>query len=119
MTSFPKPAGYTGVIVARYDTTAGAENPKGAETVKVLQLDRREALNDGYLKTWRRLAATVEAALSQAPPDAGALATALGQADDHGLLGWCFTGTGRNVAPFATLRTGHPEIWATCVQFLA
>ena len=108
-----------GVIVPRYDTAVGAENAKGVETVKVLQLDRREALNDGYLRSWRRLAATAEAALPQTPPDAGALAAALRQADDHGLLGWCFTGTGRDVAPFATLRIRHPDIWVACVRSLA
>lgn len=106
----------TGVIVARFDLATNAESAKGAETVRLLQLDRREALNDGYLKTWRRLAATVDAALQQPQPDAEALATALDQADDHGLLGWCFVGTGRNVKPFTTLRTQHPDIWDACVQ---
>lgn len=104
----------TGVIVARYDLATGAESIRGAETVQLLQLDRREALNDGYLKTWRRLAATVEAALKQPALDADALRIALVEADDHGLLGWCFTGTGRNVLPFKTLHDEHPDIWAAC-----
>lgn len=108
----------TGVIVARFDLATNAESAKGVETVRLLQLDRREALNDGYLKTWRRLAATVDATLRQVQPDADALVTALEQADDHGLLGWCFTGTGRNVKPFATLRTLHPDLWDACAQSL-
>lgn len=107
-----------GVIVARYDLATGAESAKGAETVKLLQLDRREALNDGYLKTWRRLAAVVDAALNQGTPDSGALVGDLYQTDDHGLLGWCFTGTGQSVAPFATLRTRHPEVWQACANSL-
>lgn len=108
----------TGVIIARFDLATNAESAKGVETVRLLRLDRREALNDGYLKTWRRLAATVDAFLRQTPPDADALATALEQVDDHGLLGWCFTGTGRNVGPFDILRTRHPDIWDICAQSL-
>ena len=106
----------TGVIVARYDLAAGAESAKGAETVSILQLDRREALNDGYLKTWRRLAAAVQAALNQGPPEAESLVASLTEADDHGLLGWCFTGTGQSVVPFATLRAGYADVWASCAQ---
>ena len=108
----------TGVIVARFDLATGAENPKGAETVNGLQLDRREALNDGYLKTWRRLATSLEAVLNQGQPDANALIASLAELDDHGLLGWCFTGTGQNVAPFETLRVDHPIVWAACAQAL-
>lgn len=109
----------TGVIVARYDLAAGSESAKGVETVKLLQLDRREALNDGYLKTWRRLKATLETALGQIAPDTEALLASLRQADDHGLLGWCFSGTGQTLAPFSTLRTRHPDVWAACANTLA
>ena len=96
-----------------------AESGKGAQTVQLLQLDRREALNDGYLKTWRRLVATVDSALQQEQLDSGELATALREADDHGLLGWCFAGTGRSVKPFSTLRTKHSVIWDACVSLIA
>jgi len=109
----------TGVIVARFNLAINAESPKGTETVRLLQLDRREALNDGYLKSWRRLAATVDAALQQAQPNADTLATALEQADDHGLLGWCFAGTGVNVKPFSTLRMRHPDLWNACANSFA
>ncbi len=109
----------TGVIVARYDLAIGAESIKGAETVKLLQLDRREAMNDGYLKTWRRLAATLQAALNQEAPDVGTLVASLIKADDHGLLGWCFDGTGHHVPPFSTLHARHPNVWAACKQSLA
>ena len=108
-----------GVVVARYDPAVDAESARGAETVRLLQLDRREALNDGYVKTWRRLSAILETALRNPAPDAGDLANALSDADDHGLLGWCFSGTGRNVAPFSNLRARHPNVWAVCAQALA
>lgn len=108
----------TGVIVARFDLATGAESPKGVATVKCLQLDRREALNDGYLKTCRRLTVVVTSALAQGCPDAGALIAALDEADDHGLLGWCFTGTGQNAVPFETLRVSYPVVWTACVQAL-
>jgi len=49
----------TGVVVARFDLVTNAESVKGSETVRLLQLDRRESPNDGYLKTWRRLVAAV------------------------------------------------------------
>lgn len=109
----------TGVIVARFDLAAGTESAKGVETVKLLQLDRREALNDGYLKTWRRLRATLEGGLGQVAPDTEALIESLRQADDHGLLGWCFTGTGKNLAPSSTLRNRHPDVWAACANTFA
>lgn len=108
----------TGVIVARFDLATGAESKKGAETVRLLQLDRREALNEGYRRTWRRLAATIAASLDQDRLDANILITTLKDVDDHGLLGWCFTGTGREVAPFAILHVRHPDIWAACAQSL-
>lgn len=106
----------TGVIVARYDLATQAESPKGAETVRLLQLDRREALNEGYLTTWRRLAAILDTALSRGVPDVKALSEKLKGADDHGLLGWCFTGTGQQVIPFSTLRAQFPDVWATCSE---
>jgi len=108
----------TGVVVARYDVALDAEDARGVATVRVLQLDRREALNDGYLKTWRRLAAVVAAALRNRAPDAASLTAALREADDHGLLGWCFRGTGQNVSPFAELRARHDEVWDACTQTL-
>jgi uncharacterized protein (TIGR02646 family) len=109
----------TGVIVARYDAAAERESSRGAETVRILQLDRREALNDGYLKTWRRLSNVLAAALRSPVPDARELTSALRDADDHGLLGWCFGGTGKSVAPFSDLRTQHPTVWNACAQAFA
>lgn len=108
----------TGNIAARFDTDANDWSRRGAMTVEVLQLDRREALNASYQKTWRRLRIHLEAAIHEVAPDPGNLAEALQGADDHGLLGWCFTGTGRNVAPVSTFRQQHPDVWNACEQAL-
>lgn len=105
----------TGVIVARYDPATNAEDPQGAETVRILHLDRREAVNDGCLKTWRRLVAIVEAALAQGVPNTNVLLDKLAETDEHGLMGWCVSGTGQQVVPFRKLRAQHPAIWASCV----
>ena len=108
----------TGNIAARFDTDANDWSRRGMTTVEVLQLDRREALNASYQKTWRRLRIRLEAAIQDAAPDPDSLADALREADDHGLLGWCITGTGRNVAPLSTFRQQHPGVWNACEQVL-
>ena len=87
---------------------------KGIETVILLQLDRREALASGYKKTYRRLASLVENALEQDCPAAPDLISALREADDHGLLGWCFGASGQNEKPFCDLRSRFPEVWDHC-----
>ncbi len=108
----------TGNIAARFNAGENDWSSRGAKTVELLQLDRREALATGYQKTHRRLQALVNGAIQQTPPDAQALATALGEADDHSLLGWYFTGTGQDVEPFSTLRQRHPNVWDACAQTL-
>jgi uncharacterized protein (TIGR02646 family) len=108
----------TGNIVARFDTAVNDWSGRGAKTVERLQLDRREALAASYQKTNRRLVSSVETAIRQDLPDANALAAALQENDDHGLLGWYFRGTGQNVSPFRELRSLHPGVWAICLQTL-
>lgn len=102
-------------MVARFDVDANDWSPKGLKTVEVLQLDRREALAAGYNRTFRRLSAVVERHLSEGAPAAGNLVAALRDADDHGLLGWCFIGTGQTLPPFRDLREQQPDVWARCV----
>lgn len=109
----------TGNVVARFDPAVNDWTSKGTKTVKALHLDSREALAAGYQQTHRRLKARVEAALQEPAPDASALANALRDTDDHGLLGWHFTGTGQNEEPFASLRQNHPDVWQHCLQTLA
>jgi uncharacterized protein (TIGR02646 family) len=106
----------TGNIVPRFDPLANEWTPKGTKTVAVLQLSCREALAASYQKTHRRLRSLVKAALQDALPDARALADALREADDHGLLGWCLNGTGQDAPPFSDLRQKHPAVWITCAK---
>jgi uncharacterized protein (TIGR02646 family) len=108
----------TGNLTARYDRAHNSWSPKGQKTVDVLQLDRREALSTGYRRTFRRLKDAVQRVLQGPLPTERVLIDTLRQADDHGLLGWCFTGTGQHVPPFCTLRTQHPALWQTCANVL-
>jgi len=48
-------------FVARFDLATNAPSLRGAKTVELLQLDRREALEAGYRKTHRRILAEVAA----------------------------------------------------------
>lgn len=101
----------TGNIVARYDLARQQYILKGVQTVAVLRLDRREAISRGYQRTFQRIEERVRAILEQPQPDADTLFHELRQADDHGLLGWCFDGSGSAVPPFTDLRERHPEVW--------
>ena len=109
----------TGNIVARFDAGQNGYSVKGVETVKLLQLDQREAMASGYKKTLRRLSRVVEEMLGQVDPDAAALIATLRDADDHGLLTWCFHGSGRNEAPFRDLCGRRPAVWAACADAFA
>lgn len=106
----------TGNLTARYDNTINDYDPKGEATVDALQLDKREAMSLGYLKTWRRLTKKVRDFLAGV---AIALPNELIEADDHGLLCWAFHHAGQNEAPFKELRQHHPAVWAACRASLA
>lgn len=108
----------TGNIVARFDLSANDWTLKGTKTVEVLHLDCREAFAAANQLTYRRLKSLVEEALLQPIIDAATFIANLREADDHGLLGWCFNGTGQNMEPFTRLRQVHPEIWQVCLQAL-
>ena len=105
----------TGNIVPRFDLAANDYSAKGRETVRVLNLDRREAMAKGYKRTLRRIAGVCDEALNDAHPDPAALMFRLREADDHGLLAWCFKGSGANDYPFSELRAKHPAVWSACV----
>ena len=106
----------TGNLVARFDRASDDWSPRGEATVELLQLDRREALAQGYLRTFSRLSTLVRRHLSGSEPTAAALPTALAAADDHGLLGWCVSGEGRDEDPFRDLRQQRPDLWTACVS---
>ena len=108
----------TGDLTARFDVQANDWSPKGAKTVEVLRLDRREALGNVYKTTYRRLCCVVQKWLAADGIRAPALLAELRAADDHGLLPWCFGPSGQTVAPFATLRQRHQAVWTACLKGL-
>ena len=105
----------TGAIIPRMNAL-GAVSEKGDETVRLLKLDRRDAVTIGYQKSFRRIKRAIEAAISEPSPDANTLIHKLTDDDDHGLLGWCFRGNGTNDQPMRSLRRTHPTVWAACVN---
>ena len=111
----------TGNLTARFDLEANGWSARGEETVKVLQLDRREDMAAGYAATFRRLSGVVQASLASlanGATTASVLLAELREADDHGLLPWCLNGSGRNLTPFSQLREQFPQVWADCLAVL-
>ena len=108
----------TGNITARFDLALNDWSAKGMATVAVFQLDQREALSAGYLKTLRHLSEIVRRALCQGAMDAPALMGELKNADDHGLLAWCLSDRGQTTAPFSELYQQYPRIWRQCCRTL-
>lgn len=104
----------TGNIVSKYDVQHRAFFRKGEETVGILHLDRREALANGYRRTYHRICRIVEDALGDEMLSIDGLMEKLLEADDHGLLAWCFQWSGQEDAPFSDLRDRHPDVWAVC-----
>jgi uncharacterized protein (TIGR02646 family) len=109
----------TGNIVARFDLDKHDWSAKGQATVGVFHLDRREAMASGYRRTHFRLAARVETHLHSDASSADDLISALSQADEHGLLGWCLIGTGQNISPFCDLKQQQPEVWSACLAAIS
>ena len=109
----------TGNIVARFDVSTNVWSPKGLKTVETLQLDRREALAAGYRKTFLRLSSLISDRLNTVGPILPGIIDELKEADDHGLLGWCFIGFGQNIQPFSDLRVRHPDVWVACIAAIS
>ncbi len=105
----------TGNIVPRFDLNTDDWSAKGQATVDVLQLDRREAMASGYRRTFLRLAALVEHHIHSGALFADELISVLSGFDEHGLLGWCFIGTGQQVSPFRDLKQQQPDVWTACL----
>ncbi len=104
----------TGNIVPRFDADSQDWSARGLRTVEILQLDQREALASGCIRTYRRLRRIVDQFLRGDILSADALLDALQDADDHGLLGWCFIGAGQALPPFCDLRAQRKDIWEAC-----
>lgn len=105
----------TGNIVAKFNLQTDNWSPKGLKTVEVFRLDRREALSAGYTKTFRRLSTAIMGCLQTGAPEVNDLIASLKEADDHGLLGWCFYGAGQDILPFSDFRAQYPGAWTACV----
>ena len=106
----------TGNIVARFNLQTNNWSQKGSTTVEVLHLNCREALAAVYKKTFRRLSSVIESWLHAGGlPNLEVFIVSLKDADDHGLLGWCFNGTGQKVYPFCDFHDQYPEVWSDCV----
>jgi uncharacterized protein (TIGR02646 family) len=106
----------SGLIKARYDAHTDQRSAKGLETVRLLNLDRRE-VTVGHQKTFRRLNRSVRQFLANTDTElstATQLVARLREDDDHGLLPWCFGDIGRTVDPFNRLREQQPDTWAAC-----
>ncbi len=108
----------TGNLVARFDPRSNAYSEKGSKTVELLHLDRREALAAGHQKTYRNLSRLVQSALKQPIDSADTLLNSLIDADEYGLLNWCFLGNGRHESPFCQLRQQSPETWEHIVTVI-
>ncbi len=107
----------TGNITARFDLETNTFQNKGEETVKVFQLDQREALAAGYIKTYCRLLEIIRRfmEISDSPPDT--LINNLIEHDDHGLLGWFFKGLGKTTEPvLIQLQEDCPLVFARCIE---
>lgn len=109
----------TGRLSARFILQRNDYSNKGFKTVELLQLDRREGLAESYKRTYKRLKQCINNYLETPSATNDELVAHLLETDDHGLLGWCFKGTGQNEAPFLTLKTQHPDAWQECVTAFA
>jgi uncharacterized protein (TIGR02646 family) len=106
----------TGNIVARWDATTSAENPKGKETVQVLGLSRREGLGNSLRRSFLRVEAVLKQASGEVQVDFAKLETNLRSADDCGLLEWFFR-TPRMALPLLEeFYSKHPTLWERCVD---
>ena len=103
----------TGILFARMSRD-GATTVVGTETVRVFQFAKRDAVTLGYQRSYRRIRKVIEAALADPNTAADSLISDLMDADEHGLLGWCFRGAGVSEAPMSDLRDAHPAIWEAC-----
>ena len=59
-----------------------------------------------------------QAALRERDISADCLIGSLREADDHGLLDWCFRGNGQEESPFRELRAKRPAVWNACAHAL-
>jgi len=102
----------TGNLNARYLLDVGAFSVKGETTVSVLDLDKREEISAGYLKTYRKICALIGQWMADRLDEN--YLEQLKEADDHGLLGWFLHGAGQTEPAISRFRGTYPEAWAAC-----
>lgn len=105
----------TGILFARMDSK-GSTSLKGSETARVFQFAKRDAVTLGYRRSFRRINKIIQSILADPPVHAADFISDLKDADEHGILGWCFRGAGVNESPMSALRQTHPAVWAACVS---
>ena len=103
----------TGNIDPVFDLALNDYSPKGLATTNVLKLNRLRALQAAYLSSYARLEHVMSADADSTPQ---ALVSKLLEADDHGLLGWCFSPQGKRQAPFDRLTDSHLQIWLSLTR---
>ena len=107
----------TGKLTAKFDREINDYMPKGVATVKVLQLSTREALEPGYRKSFRRIKIVVHDYLD-GKISFTQMAMRLRDADEHGLLEWCFLYAGGNESPFKELHERDSLEWDHLLSLL-
>jgi uncharacterized protein (TIGR02646 family) len=100
----------TGNLMARYDTSTNDWSQKGLETVKTLQLDKRQALSSRHKKAYNRLISLVTQVLEDKELKTKNVVDHLLDCNDYGLLDWCVQGDGKDTEPFRSLRDKYPDI---------
>lgn len=96
----------TGAITARYLSSPEGYSTMGEQTVNILQLDRREALQRGYQMAHHRIKGAIQEYLAS-PRDEPAQAVfrnSLRNVSAHGLFGWILSRSTESLAPFNELR---------------
>lgn len=105
----------TGILFARM-ARDGSTSVMGTETARVFQFAKRDAVTLGYERSYRRIRKVILAILADPGSHAAnSFISDLRDADEHGILGWCFRGAGVNEQPMSDLCREHPAIWAACV----
>lgn len=102
-------------VVPRFHPLLGQFSPKGQATVRLMRLDRREALEQGRRRAFKRLSSVARAAsLDRGALDEEVHARLL-DADDFGLWPWVLVGTGGSAQPFVDLWQSRPGLRRRCL----
>jgi uncharacterized protein (TIGR02646 family) len=108
----------TGNLTARFDAVQKDWIEKGVETTKLLHLDRREELANGYLRSWQRICRATQRLLADRNAIAQNFIAELQLEDDHGLVDWAFRYGGKTMDPFSLLKAEMPEFWQECLGLI-